>query len=172
MRDSLIKICFPVGKASVWTTHVAHKVFRLRCTFFTFCLAWNSLKPKEYFWWHLRYANEVRRGRSPKCQIARRRWRGEACKLLMQTAISAREKKREALGETSSYAYQIILPIPPFLRLDFTKFSHRAPWANLCAQSGLCIWSHMRARGADWLECLAWYFLMLGHTHAHKHALA
>lgn len=111
-------------------------------------------------------------GRSPKCQIARRRWRGEACKLWMQTAISAREKKRKALGETSSHAYQIILPIPPFLRLDFTKFSHRAPWANLRTQSGLCIWSHMRARGADWLECLAWYFLMLGHTHAHKHALA
>lgn len=111
-------------------------------------------------------------GRSPKCQIARRRWRGDACKLWMQTAISAREKKREALGETSSHAYQIILPIPPSLCLDFTKCSLRAPWANFHTQSGLCICSHMRARGADLLECLAWYFLMLRQTHAYKHALA
>lgn len=43
---------------------------------------------------------------------ARRRGRTEACKLWMQTAISARAKKREALGETTSHAYQIILPLP------------------------------------------------------------
>lgn len=65
-------------------------------------------------------------GWSHKDQIARRRGRGEACKLWMQTAISARAKKREALGETTSHAYQIILSLPPPLSLTFTKFSYHA----------------------------------------------
>jgi len=56
----------------------------------------------------------------PDCQ--EKREREEACKLWMQTAISARAKKREALGETTSHAYQIILPLPlpsPSLLLNF-----------------------------------------------------
>ncbi len=61
----------------------------------------------------------------------------------------------------------------PSCSLNFTKFSYHASWANLRTQSGLCISSHMRARGADELEWLAWYFLMLTHmytnTHSRKH---